>query len=661
MAFGIGEIVSAVLLGKMGVQPILSEIQKRQQQFLQLLGQAQTNAALDLSQALEKLAASGMKKGIDSHQFFRNLEKLIPLLCLDACHHRVAKQVSATSAVLIERQMLAMRAGSGRISRGRAHALLTDMGRLLLWDPECAEVFEATKVDREQARCLPSESWLESWLPAEELKPVIKFKPTARDPSDTNDPHAVNPPYLFYADVYQAFADIFARAKETHKTQRKLADALSQHNGLLQSYNDKDALKAVSKWEEAERLRNKLLELSHLSHTNSDRFDTPATNWEIAKRAKRGTIPHIAVDRVSDGVVVDEDPILKQRVAVKFVYHEEVLTEHAVDRWKRAIFRLLLLIGRFEARAARIQRLEEIAALFDAVGATPKQRDQIQSCINSLYGAIYRCWEADDWIKILHLDTDKSQFDDRRFGGWKAPTSKRRRLFLQHYNSFQFISPRQLTENGVLAAVQTMESQEDAVFTRTSRLNRELQDIFDRVCENENHGKFDEAIADLNILLHRLSETSGPNAVDYPPEIVSAIHSYLAYCYAFRGEHLEKAVQSAKEAMRIQNTFLALLILGWCYQQQGKVPEAIEALEAAKEPTMQAGSALLPLLHRVLGDAYRDAEQHQQAEQEWQAGWERAEDPEWKAQDGLTAFERTKRAALRTELGERLGIQENDE
>ena len=657
MAFGIGEAVSAVIIGNMVCRPILSEIQKREQQFLQLLGGAQTSAALNLSQALGKLAAQGMNNGIDSHQLFRNLEKLLRLLCLNACHRRVWTDLGHLCWKLINEQTRAL-------TKAKFHIYGTDVDKirmLLLWDPDVHEVFEATKTDAEQVYPLPHKKWGPETLERIRSNPTfLRIGDTYKEPLDFQQ---------FHEDVRSSVEGIFDRAKKIHETQRALADALSRQNALLQSFDLTDEGKAHRKAEEANKLRRKLQSLA-----SSDVYVSPDDIRASRLFPKRGTVSDIAVMAVNPGGDLEHRPRQKSRLR-----KDSIQKYRFNDRWECAQLRLALLAGRIEAREARIQRRKDIDALFDAIGATDDERGEIESHINSLYGVIYQRWSKDGWIKhrnkgfvfsmpnwdnwadrgFMKPINEGHAFSDTRFRGWK-PKSKRHRLFLNHYAEFQFISPRQLTENGVLAAVQTMESQEDAVFTRTSRLNRELQDIFDRVCENENHGKFDEAIADLNILLHRLSETSGPNAVDYPPEIVSAIHSYLAYCYAFRGEHLEKAVQSAKEAMRIQNTFLALLILGWCYQQQGKVPEAIEALEAAKEPTMQAGSALLPLLHRVLGDAYRDAEQHQQAEQEWQAGWERAEDPEWKAQDGLTAFERTERAVLRTELAQRLRKPEQE-
>lgn len=665
MAFKVGPALTAFLLAKSFIwTPLWQAYQKQQQAFLQLLGEAHTHAAQQLCNALQNLVESGMNKGIDSYQLFRNLEKLIPLLCLDTCHHHVMNQVTAASSELLRMQACAMSARTSKILK--AHVLLTDLARLLLGNPDVAEVFEETKVEIRQVSRLPSESWIRETYQNPKILEILlelsNFDPTARDRSDHHNPHKVIPSSHFYEDVHQSLEGIFAMANEIHETQRKLAAALSKHNTLLQSYDDTEHAKAADNWVEAERLRNKLLELSHLSHMYCDPF-RDYTNRDIAKRAKRGTIPHIAVDIVSDGVVVDEDPILKQRVGtVRFVYHEEVLTKHAVDRWKRAMFRLLLLIGRIEARAARIQRRKDIAALFDAVGATDTKREEIESHIRNLYGAIHRRWKADGWIKILNPSTHyyKSPFADHRFGGWKKPTRKRRRLFMAHYNTFQFKSPRELTKEGTLAAVQMMETNEDALFTRTSRLNHELQDILDHAAENERHGKFDEAIADLKILLHRMSETEGINKVDYPPKAVSTIYSYLAYCYAFRGEHLEEAVQLAKDAMTIHDAWLPHLILGWCYHQQGKVSAAIEALEAAKEPATKEGSALLPLLHQVLGDAYRDAEKHPQAKQEWQWGWNRANDPNWKEQDKLTPFELEERAALHKELAERLSRQEQE-
>jgi len=569
-----------------------------QQKFLALIGPVQTHAAKKLTQALGNLVARGKNRGLDSHELYRNLEGLLSLLCLDVCHHRVADQVRAVSTEIVREQHRAMRSGKRKIGDNSAGKLML----LLLWDPECAEVFEATKVDAGTLDTAPKREHLKQfrWV---EIKPILRV-----------------------ADVQRAFRKsvegIFDRAKEMHETQKKLADALLDYEGLLESSASDEAL--ISKRvEEVEELRYKLQELSKL-----DRLDSPKDIPE------RGTLAGITVETVPEGNRLE---------------------------WHRAAYPLLLLVNRFELSRALERRKREIAELFDAVGATDDERDEIERRIGTLYGVIHKRWSQDGWIKkqltwdvFYGRGSDKpSPFFDRRFGGWRKATSKRRKRFLEHHTTFdEFKSPRQLTEEGVLGMVQTMEKEEDNIFVRNTRLNRELQEIYDRVQENTRHGKFDAVIADLRILVDRVSGR-GKRKI-YPPEMLSGIFSYLAFMYAYRGERLEEAVRLALRAVKIHDTWLARLAIGWCYHRQGKVRKAVKELEVAKSAASRAGSGLLPLVHLVLGDACRDAKWHRKAQQAWQAGWELANAPEWKEQPGLTPFEVDERAGLRKALSENL-------
>lgn len=588
---GYGEFLTGLLLVKAGVTFLWQEYQKGQQAFLKILGRSQTQAAKNLSDALGKLVARGKNKGIDSYELYRNLEKLLPLLCLDASHQYVSDRLRNLSSnirsqwvekVLEEQDSIFAVMmftkhlfGGDMMPFGIGRSLNGAMNRLFRWDPEYAEVFESTKVDFKGPK---ADMDMEA---VEEMKhPMFPYQLAAK-----KDRARVEPAFRKLVEGN------IGLAKAIHDTQREFAAALRESDALHSSYNPTHHAKANRKAREAEGLREKLVKLS-------DGF----------------TFKGLSLMRDSIGA-----------------------------------YCLALLVCRFKTDRA-LGRKTEIAALFDAVGATGAEREEIESHIGSLYGAVRRCWLKDDWIETTRLNY--SPFSG--FHGWRKAASKCQVRFLEHYDLFQLKSPRQLTEESVLGIVQTMEGHEDKVFVRESRLNSELQQIYNRAVNNERHGKFDAAIADLKSLLHRVSEASVPNAVDYPDETLSAIHCYLACIYANRGEHLEEAVKLAKHALEIQDSLLARLALGWSYHRQGEVA-AIEELEVAKSAATRAGSGLLPLVHLVLGDAYRDAERHQDAEEAWREGWELADDPAWKDQAELTPFEVKERANLQKELGERLG------
>lgn len=587
MALGFGEAISILFVIKMVATPFWNEYKKRQVTILKILQRSQMESLRNLSQSLAELVACRKNEGIDSYELYRNLEKLLSLLCLNASHRRVSEQVRAGI------HQMANLWKSQDLEKSRAN-----IKWFLLLDPECAEVFEATKVNMGTATItskLNRRDWGRRWK------------------------HRNLPIAKVWRDVGRAFRKsvegLFNRAKEVHATQRAFAAALCEHDSLLSSYEATDSSKAATKLVEANELRCKLLRLSKL---------------------------HLS----------DLSGILEALGPKNEITTHEPLAK--LVEWQRGLYPGLLLVDRFGLSIVK-GREREIAALFDAVGATDAQRGEIESHINALYGAVHRRWLEDGWIKATRSDSayesnDCSPFFDFRFRGWRKEKSERRVLFLEHYDLFQLKSPRQLTEEGVLGIVQTMEREEDIVFVRESRLNRELEKIYNRAAENVRHGKSDEAIADFKILLRRASK-----GADIPVDMLSQIRLHLAYLYADCGENLEEAVGLARRTLEIQDTLFTRLVLGWIYYQQGKVVEAIEELECVKAARRDLVLVFLPLVHLVLGDAYRDAERHQDAEQAWQAGWELANDPEWTEQKGLTPFEVAERVGLRKALSERLG------
>lgn len=164
-------------------------------------------------------------------------------------------------------------------------------------------------------------------------------------------------------------------------------------------------------------------------------------------------------------------------------------------------------------------------------------------------------------------------------------------------------------------------------------------------------GKFDEALAEFQ------------TALALAPDNARGLQA-LAYIYAMREQNLEEAVMFAQRALELSGPetpppqiACTRQVLGWLYLQQGEVEKALEELEN-RELYEECPS---PLLYRVLGDAYKATEQHQDAKTAWQVGWDYANSPNWQeyVKNVFTPFEADQEKAYRTELRERLGIQEN--
>ena len=612
--------VGALYLAKEAISLVVKGFKRDNPNFFQLLGARQQIAVGKLAQALGELVARGKNRGLDSYELYRNLEALLSLLCLDVCHQHVAPKVRDLSTKIARKQHRAMRRGKHKIAVDSAGEL-----RLcLLWDPDYAEVFKATKVYSEKRDTAPSRTTVAkhlkelSWVEIGKIPKLVEVQRAFRE----------------------SVEGIFNRAKEMHETQKKLAEAFQDHALLLDEHessreeSDSDEVAISdevlsSKQVEVGELLDKLRELSV-----PDKPDSPTGRPEL------GNVDDVAV------LSVDQE-----------------------RQWHEAAYPLLLLVNRFEVRRP-LPRKREIAELFKAVGATDADRKEIERHIGVLYRAIRTRWSKDGWIEQVNRDVFPTRrrrklsrlsrrterptpFSEFLTRGWGKEKKQRRFLFTTHYSTFELKGPKQLTEEGVLGMVQTMEDQEDKIFVRTFRLNSELQEIYDRVQENTRHGKFDAVIADLRTLVSRVSG-KGKRKI-YPPEMLSAIFSYLAFMYAYRDEHLEEAVRLAQRAMRIHDTWLPRLAIGWCYQRQGKARKAVKELEVAKSAASSTGSGLLPLVYLVLGDACRDAKWNRKAQQAWQAGRELADDLAWKEQPGLTPFEVDERAGLQKALSERRG------
>ena len=698
------------------------------------LKRAEQKSIEDLLDIFGELAAQEKQNRPVSPQFIEDLEELTTLLCLDACHHRVAEQVYDESAEKYNRQARAIK--NDKTSTGSQRS---DMRQLLLWDPECAEVFEATKVAEylkpkapwkppyESGMFLIDPIQLELALRSRERSygkplgnPLLPFqKRLGKHGSDTAiyggfvvierseeiggefvsiwDPECYTDSEATTMDAKQAYLQfneemrhsvesLFNRAKELHETQRQLADALRAHDTLLKSYNREDQEEADRKWEEVLKLRHTLVALSQ---------PDAARDSHKKYHPESGTIPHIAVCEVPWKDETFGWTGIKNRIKFE-------------SRWKRASFRLVLLMGRFQAKPAVENRLKQIATLFKAVGATVAQRDAIKSCINTLYGALHRRWEEDPWIQKMSDDVtsgyrwneglDYSPFADRKFGGWKKVTSKRRVLFLDHHDTFQFKSPRQLTEEALHLLIEKMELKSDTYFVRDERRTKELHDILEKAQDQFNAGNLDAALTEYqNADHHAPNNAMVLSQIAYVQKrtgnLDAAIANYqkanrlapddtpplfhLAHIYAIQGENLQEAVTLMQRALPLltaqHNRTLetesgniqkhnsekldiscARQILGWLHLQQGEAEKALSELE---NPEHQQFAS--PLFYLVLGDAYKANAQPQEAEHAWQTGWQLANTDDWTDRASATPFEADQHAAQRADLGERLGRQEN--
>ena len=676
------------------------------------LTQGERKALEDLFDTFGELAAQEKQnRTVVSPQFMEDLGELTSLLCLDACHHRVAKQVARSLSHITHKQMMALRGERHRIKGASDTA--REMRLALLWDPEYAEFFEATKEDTEQVELListvetrltyidlPHDSpevqafqdnmvWMDYYIPpftnadrvdldfmytksyGVDREYVSIWCPESYAGSEATPMDVKQAFRQCHEDVRQSIEALFDRAKELHETQRQLADALRAHDTLLKSYNLADHLKSGRKWGEVTALLAKLGALSQ-----PDKSDSSANEYN----PESGTIADIVVDAVP------------YRDISKGVRGKQLSgitsTRQFESRWKRAKFRLILLRARFDDPPAVENRQEQIAARFKAVGATDEQRDAIVSSINALYGAIHRRWEEDPWIQKMRDDVchsvgyDYSPFADRQFAGWRKEKSKRRQLFLAHYDMFQFKSPRQYAEDALLQLIEKMEFQSDTYFVRDERRTKELNDILEEAQDQMNAGNFDAALthyqnadrhapnnAGVRCAIAFVHKRTGnfdaaiaecQNANRLAPEDARPLF-HLAYIYAMQGENLQEAVTLIQRALSLYeetdtlNIVCARQILGWLYLQQG---EAETALGELADPVHE--QFVSPLFYLVLGDAYKATEQHESAEHAWQSGWHLANTPEWTDRAGATPFEADQHAAQRADLGERLGTPEEN-
>ena len=492
----------------------------------------------------------------------------------------------------------------------------------------------------------------------------------------------------FHESLRQSVEYFFNHVKEIHETQKQLVTALRKRRVVNQSYDDEESRASRAAYlDEATVLRRKL---------------------SIAVWAARHTMSDFVKSSVGEE---GEFPLYSTRPdpssPIIFGIHVRVPTGWIFifrNRWDEAMLHLGLLAGRIEAIPAVECRQEKIAELFKAIGATDAQNKDIQQWIRSYYEATYELWLEDDWIQtVMKPRSYTSQWDNPFALGQDDTDSdwfdkKQHQLLLNHNRSFQLQSPMQLTKQTALTLMKTQEDAVLKIFTENLQNMQEIDDINSRAQNHTLTGNFDAALADyekakdlwpdnaavLCALGHYYSRLGRFNeaitefqtaaalvAKGSAPEDAPSLLN-LAIIYAKQKENLEEAVKLTRRALALFEEFpmTATLhnlectrqILGWLYHQLGEVDKAIEELEAAETAIVKNPKAALgtPHFYLVLGDAYKAAERYPEARKYWKRGWQLANRPEWTTKmQGTTPFEADEDKAHRTELGERLGIQEN--
>ena len=693
-------------------QRLLKEHAKREAEYLQKLRLVRPHVHNSLAKALQELVAQGLTNGIDNYGLFRNLEELLPLLCFDASHWRVRDSLQSAVVEVIHLQASAMKEKKQSIWRRslppkmfrtltfiasiatatsmppedvqddaaflgaymyRPEICTNKLARLLLSDPDVAEVFEGTKGVSRLWHPDPS-------IPIDVLEryPICPFVNDIVHRSvgpvlavyDFSYLHPDDWPSLssdnlleytlrnlgaltqlesgVYAGdpgithVCESVEYLFNGVKLIHYMQGKLAEALLDSEGLSTSSHPVDSAKRQGKEAEANELIRRLGKTVKIVEDSVENFVATSMSQSHVCGPVRYVpfLPRYAPPRhigeaLSGRLEVSETDKIRQRNA-------------DAEWWSRGMLCLGLLAGRFNAFPAEEERREEIAKLFNAVGATDAQREDIESWVRSFHGVVHELWSEDAWIKNFSDSTSDSTRDNP-FRFWDIESIRNRNLsrFLDHFNSFQFKSPRQIIEEAVLGLVQTMEEERDKVLVRDEKLEREFNKILARAVKNTGDRKIDEAIADYQTLRRRA------------PKNVGVLYN-LAYLYAWRGENLGEAVECAQDALEIGGIPSTRQVLGWLYYQQGKVVEAIEELEGSTSAEAIAENRELRNARAflVLGDAYRDAGRHRDAKRAWSRAWRITSEPAWKDRKELTKFQVADREEIRTELNKRFGTEE---
>ena len=490
----------------------------------------------------------------------------------------------------------------------------------------------------------------------------------------------------FHESLRQSVTDFFDKVEEIHETQKQLNTAVSQ----LESDGYADYSNASRK--EVKALRLKLAE----AVTSARHMMRTFVKDSVDKKAD--LVPYITV---IDGPMIFGT---QKRIPSS----SRPLFRH---QWNTAILRLGLLAGRIEARTAVEHRQEKIAELFKALGATDDMNKETQQWILAYYTATCQLWAQDDWTQKVMKP--RRLFRGEWFGGrWMNPfelnehetddkwlKTKLHQLHQNHYDSFD--SPLQTTKRTAKILMKTHEKTLTDHWAENSRRLEEMDNINTRARNHTLTGNFDAALADyktakeawpenavilgaLGSFYCRLGNFDEARAELQTAEDLAAEDLapkepqrllVLAHMNAKQGKNLEEAVTLTLRAMELlKKTPLTTTLrdivctyqtLGWSHHQLGNVPEAIQALEAANteienNPKPPLGT---PHFYLVLGDAYWKAKRHQEAEQAWQKGWNLANTPQWIKwinRKDATPFEADEDKAHRTELAERLGIQEQE-
>lgn len=703
----LGDISGPIFLASMAYQRFYKK--RKDAEALQKQQDAvdrQRNAEMNLDNAIETLTKQGLQQKIPRVKLFRCLEELLPLLCLDACHRDVRLTLQGRTKLLIFDQIHAMNNEDHQIRNSGGHA--EELKYFLLHNPDVAEVFEETK---ETSLWPPDLTGVTDILAAypicsdineivnrsvnnrvvhsksSVILPIFQTRTTVPNYSDfnvlarydmlvlDNPPAIINPEegrldlltytlrhlgattqlepgkYAGGAGIRQVrewVEGVFDKGTEVHNLQRNLQQARLDRDTLT-TYEPVSAAKRQGKAAEVQKLTEKLLDALVHVHAYMDSVVVTSVDWG------------------GDSLYWYVSPL----DAVWGFYHaNKPLFREFKKQWSEAMLKLGLLAGRFNALPAEERRKAKIAKLFEAIGANDAQRKDFEAWLNSLYEIIRDLW-------------------------WK-----------QQKNAFkppppmQITSPMQFTEQTALMSVKTQKKAVLDLFTENLQNMQEIDDLNSRAQNHTLTGKFDAALADyekakdlwpdnaavLRALGHYYSRLGRFDeaitefqtaealvAKDSAPEDAPSLLN-LAIIYAKQKENSEEAVKLTRRALALfkafpmtttlHNLVCTRQILGWLYHQQGKVDKAIEELGAAGTAMVTNPGAKLdtPHFYLVLGDAYKAAERDPEARESWNRGWQLANQPEWTTKmQGATPFEADEDKAHRTELGKRLGIQENDE
>lgn len=301
------------------------------------------------------------------------------------------------------------------------------------------------------------------------------------------------------------------------------------------------------------------------------------------------------------------------------------ITAKKILGWSLAQYNLMFLQGLLAKMADKVN--SRLGSTFEDAPDTVKT--QLQQTVQGCYQAYYETWKPDQMPESLNAPLPEQPL-------LAGVTS---RIF-ETYARFEFGTA---LRNGKTCA---RHGQFDTARTH-------YHEAFDFAQQIARDSQFDATL---------WTHVTRQIAIYVQAEALKAI----AALNATQGTNLEEGAKRALHALKLKASInlppdpSIHSILGLMDLRQGNAAAALEHLkEAMKAPYLNTPPAFL----LILGDAYRADEQHQIAKTVWEEGWRIINTPEWQetVKNELTTFEAQEEEAHRTELAERLGIQENAE